>query len=251
MRNIHSLRLTLHSIKNVFLISILFLDICDQAIIKLSPLQSADPLSVRCHAKKGISIHHVGQEFDLIRRVSRSFGAVLLLLLLLPVAQADVMMLAMGQFPDTQQTMPASGATVRTCKVTSVHDGDSMRVRCPGFQKTLPIRLDQIDAPELDQAYGIASRDHLRSICPVGKDVIVHDLGPDKYKRRLGRVFCNGVDANAAMIESGSAWVYDYYVTERSLYSLQNSAKAEKRGLWASPKPPVKPWDFRKQNRKK
>jgi len=194
----------------------------------------------------------------LIRRIAGSFAAVLFLLAVSPAAHADVMLLAMGQRPDIQQTMPANGTIERTCKVTSVHDGDSMRVRCPGFRKTLPIRLDQIDAPELDQAYGIASRDYLRSICPVGKDVIVRDLGPDIYNRRLGRVFCGDVnvrttmiDANAAMIESGSAWVYDYYATDQGLYSLQERARTEKQGLWESPKPPVKPWEFRKKSRKK
>lgn len=126
-----------------------------------------------------------------------------------------------------------------------------MRVKCPGFKKTLPIRLDQIDAPELDQAYGTKSRDHLRSLCPVGSAATVHDLGNDFYSRVLGRVFCSEIDVNAAMVESGSAWVYDYYATDSTLYSLQNHAQAERRGLWQSNKKPVAPWEFRRQQRKR
>lgn len=125
-----------------------------------------------------------------------------------------------------------------------------MRVRCPGFKNTLRIRLDQIDAPEIGQAYGTKSRDFLRSMCPIGKKAVVHDLGADTYDRRLGRVFCNDVDVNAAMIESGSAWVYDYHATDKSLNSLQNSARSEKRGLWAARNKPVPPWDFRYQQRR-
>lgn len=143
-----------------------------------------------------------------------------------------------------------NGVTVRSCKVTSVHDGDSMRARCPGFKKTIPIRLDQIDAPEIDQAYGIEARDHLRKLCPRGKPVEIHDHGPDTYNRHLGYVFCNGVDVNRNMIASGYAWVYDYYVRDKSLYDAQDKAKAERRGLWASKKKPIAPWDFR-YNKKK
>ncbi len=111
-------------------------------------------------------------------------------------------------------------------------------------------RLDGIDAPEIDQTYGIKSRDFLRSMCPIGKKAVVHDLGADTYDRRLGRVFCNDIDVNAAMVESGSAWVYDYHATDKSLNSLQSSARSKKRGLWAAGNKPVPPWDFRYQQRR-
>ncbi len=41
------------------------------------------------------------------------------------------------------------------------------------------------------------------------------------------------------------AWVYDRYVTDRSLYQLQDEAKAAKRGLWEDDSP-VAPWEWRK-----
>lgn len=172
--------------------------------------------------------------------------------------------LALGQIPpdvfDTGSSATdslsdtAATVKVRHCRVTSIHDGDSMRVRCPGFRDTLRIRLDQIDAPELDQAYGTRSRDVLRSMCPKGGQAVVHDLGADTYNRRLGRVFCNDIDVNAAMVKAGAAWVYNYHASDKSLYSLQDEARSRKRGLWAGSGEPVAPWDFRyrqqRQNRR-
>lgn len=163
---------------------------------------------------------------------------------------ADQPRLAMARYP-TESAAPANEVVIRQCKVTSVHDGDSMRVRCPGFKKTIPIRLDQIDAPELDQAYGVASRDYLRSLCRVGSQAVVHDLGRDTYNRHLGRVYCGSVDVSAAMVKTGSAWVYDYYATDQQLYLYQDSARSEKRGLWAGPKKPTAPWTFRRQQRQR
>ncbi|MBP6018017.1 MAG: thermonuclease family protein [Burkholderiaceae bacterium] len=132
------------------------------------------------------------------------------------------------------------------CKVTSVHDGDSMRVRCPGDKKTIPVRMDQIDAPELDQAHGIKSRDYLRSLCPVGATAQIQQPGRDQYNRMLGQVSCNGVGVNAAMVKSGSAWVYDHYVIDKSLYTLQDQARDQRLGLWANRQAQA-PWKFRQR----
>lgn len=41
------------------------------------------------------------------------------------------------------------------------------------------------------------------------------------------------------------AWVYDKYVTDRSLYALQDEAKAARRGLWFDAEP-IPPWVWRK-----
>src|SRR3546814_6391203 len=43
-----------------------------------------------------------------------------------------------------------------------VHDGDTLGVSC-GSGKPVKIRVADIDAPELEQAYGLASRDALAS----------------------------------------------------------------------------------------
>ena len=138
-----------------------------------------------------------------------------------------------------------AAAQVQHCKITSVHDGDSMRVRCPGQKKTIAVRLDRIDAPEVTQAHGIASRDYLRTLCPVGQAVAIDVAGLDRYRRTLAQVSCNGVNANAAMVKSGNAWVYEHYTDDASLRRDQAKAKAERLGLWENRKA-MPPWDFRK-----
>lgn len=137
-------------------------------------------------------------------------------------------------------------ATDLLCKVSSVHDGDSMRVRCPGDRKTIPVRMDQIDAPELDQAHGIKSRDYLRSICPVGATARIQQPDRDQYNRMLGKVYCNDIEVNAAMVKSGSAWVYNRYVIDKSLYDLQDQARDQGLGLWAN-RQALAPWKFRQR----
>lgn len=64
----------------------------------------------------------------------------------------------------------------------------------------------------------------------------------------MARVECNGTDANAEQVRSGMAWVFDRYVTDRSLYAVQDQARAAGRGLWAEAEP-VAPWDWRQAKR--
>lgn len=60
------------------------------------------------------------------------------------------------------------------------------------------------------------------------------------------RVTCDGVDANAEQVKRGMAWVYDRYVTDKSLYAVQDIARAGHLGLWHD-EHPVPPWDWRKR----
>lgn len=130
--------------------------------------------------------------------------------------------------------------------VVSVHDGDTLTVLVDLRQ--VRVRLTEIDAPESKQAFGERSRQSLADMC-FGKEAKVQDAGQDRYKRTLGRVFCAGRDANAEQVRRGMAWVFDRYVTDSSLYSVQENAKQAKIGLWAD-RAPEPPWDWRKNQRK-
>lgn len=147
-------------------------------------------------------------------------------------------------------TKTANSRTIATleCTVRSVHDGDSLRVQCPGERGTIPVRMRQIDAPELDQAHGTRARDHLRKLCPAGSKVLIHTEGHDQYDRLLGDLQCQGKDINEEMVSSGSAWVYNRYVEDRDLYPLQDEAREQKRGLWAGHNPEA-PWRWRYEQR--
>lgn len=131
-------------------------------------------------------------------------------------------------------------------KVITVTDGDTITVLVE--QKQTKVRLVEIDAPEKGQAFGNRSKQSLSDLC-FNKNATLADNGKDRYGRTLARVYCDGVDANAEQVRRGLAWVFDRYVTDKSLYALQNAARAEKRGLWADPNP-VPPWEWRHKQRK-
>ncbi|NLC37373.1 MAG: thermonuclease family protein [Alcaligenaceae bacterium] len=139
---------------------------------------------------------------------------------------------------------PAHAQKQLQCTINSVHDGDSMRVLCPGERGTLRVRMQQIDAPELEQAHGLRSRDYLRKLCRTGSTALIITSGSDQYGRMLGDVYCDGKSVNEEMVASGSAWVYNRYVKDRSLYRLQDQAKADRNGLWARRNPQA-PWQWR------
>jgi len=83
-----------------------------------------------------------------------------------------------------------------TARVTGVHDGDTVRVTDAHGAKRR-IRLAYIDAPETDQAYGLASRDRLRGLI-LGKTVQVRVTDTDQYGREVAYLFSDGLDVNLA-----------------------------------------------------
>lgn len=57
----------------------------------------------------------------------------------------------------------------------------------------------------------------------------------DRYGRTVARVECDGVDANAEQVRAGMASVFDRYMTDRSLYAVQDEVRAAKRPARAAP----------------
>ena len=124
-----------------------------------------------------------------------------------------------------------------------VVDGDTIRAEAKGEE--IKIRLVEIDAPEINQPFGAQSKNFLNKLL-YEKDVTLIAQGEDRYGRILGEIYANGESANALMIKSGFAWVYDRYVKDSSLYKYQDQAKAENLGLWQAENP-IAPWVWRKQ----
>ena len=71
----------------------------------------------------------------------------------------------------------------------------------------------------------------------------------DRYGRMAGRVYVGDTDVNAELIKGGHAWVYRQYVTDPSLFALEEQAKANGRGLWGLPEAQVQPWEWRRERR--
>jgi len=130
-------------------------------------------------------------------------------------------------------------------KVVHIADGDTLTVLVDHEQ--VKVRLAEIDAPESHQDYGQRAKQALGN--PVfSKDVSVDYDRKDRYGRTIGRVHLGDLDVNAEMVRSGYAWVYRQYAKDKSLYALEDEARAARRGLWASDVR-VLPWEWRKDKR--
>ncbi len=137
--------------------------------------------------------------------------------------------------------------TVLMCLVVGIADGDTLTVLCNNHEQ-VKIRLAEIDAPEKKQPFGNRSKQSLASMC-FQKQAEIKPQTKDQYGRTVAQVICDGADANVEQVKRGMAWVYDKYVKDRSLYAIQDKARASKIGLWADDKP-VKPWVYRKANKR-
>lgn len=133
--------------------------------------------------------------------------------------------------------------------VIDVHDGDTIRVRDQDGQ-VHKIRLSNIDAPELKQAYGIASRDALSKRIN-GQSVVVNVVNIDRYQREVGQINLQQDDINLWMVRQGYAWHYKSIAKKQQnklvykTYRLgQSLARQQKKGLWQQSSPQA-PWKFR------
>src|SRR3569623_1683515 len=130
-------------------------------------------------------------------------------------------------------------------KVVHIADGDTLTVLVDDEQ--VKVRLAEIDAPESRQDYGQRAKQALGNLV-FGQVVTVDDEGKDRYGRTIGHVHLGPLDVNAEMVRTGYAWVYVKYAKDQSLYTLEDEARAARRGLWASDAR-VPPWEWRKAGR--
>ncbi|MDO4434475.1 MAG: thermonuclease family protein [Alysiella sp.] len=147
----------------------------------------------------------------------------------------------------------ADSGSLYDARVTAVHDGDTVRVTNQYGQKQR-IRLAYIDAPELQQTYGKASRDALSALI-LHQKVQVEVIDTDRYRRQVARLTLNGQDINLSQLQNGNAWHYrsiarqkqsdsDYRLYEQA----HNQARQQKRGLWQQFNPDA-PWSYRYHTR--
>ena len=151
---------------------------------------------------------------------------------------------------DTVACYPAIKATV-----TEIIDGDTFNAVDKNTGEVMTIRMAEIDSPEesykhkgqgIYQDYALESKQALIDFI-FGKTVSITPLAIDVQGRYLSKVSFNGVDINKKMVLTGSAWAYEPYVFDKSLFDTQAKAKSKGLGLWALPNP-VPPWIWKKTN---
>lgn len=128
--------------------------------------------------------------------------------------------------------------------VVGVHDGDSLTLLVGG-KNEIKVRLEGIDAPELKQPFGSASKKALSDLV-FGKTVRLEQTGKDRYKRTLGNIYVDETWINLAMVERGMAWFFAKYSKDGKLKAAAELAQRRAVGLWreAAPQPP---WEWRKK----
>ena len=117
-------------------------------------------------------------------------------------------------------------------RVTAIHDGDTFHIG-----RTI-IRVYGVDAPELETAYGPASREALtRAIGD--RPVTCEDTHTRSHGRVVARCF-NARHADLAQQLAREGWVVDWWIFSCGRYQAdQDEARAARRGMFAYG---VTPW---------
>lgn len=186
---------------------------------------------------------------------------------------------------------PAVALDALTATVLKVFDGDGFLAKVwhplrEAWIDRVPFRFAFIDAPEMQQPFGVESREFLVGLIAdktlrlelIGKQSTGY-MPIDPYKRALcmaflteqmsvGRVeyYQNGqVGAGTVkqprpatrnieleMIVNGWAWVTEQYAFEREAeyFDAQDDARRNRRGLWAMDDPEP-PWTFKARQKRR
>lgn len=142
------------------------------------------------------------------------------------------------------QVRASSGAAT----VVHVTDGDTVYVRTAGQVAAVPVRVLHIDAPEICQRGGQASRDALAALV-LHRQVSLELEGIDRYGRELGRLYVQGQDVGRAMVAQGQAWSDPPPRQGRAAGPYaeeQRQARAARIGLFAQDRPEF-PGSFRRR----
>lgn len=129
--------------------------------------------------------------------------------------------------------------------VSDVTDGDTLWVQPDKGGQPQKLRLEGIDAPEICQAGGEASKAMLAQYA-LSQHVEVAVRAKDVYGRGLARVRLNGADLGAQMVLSGQAWSYRWRRSLGPYAHEESAARDARRGLFASDQAEL-PGDFRKR----
>ena len=146
----------------------------------------------------------------------------------------------------------------RRVKIRRIVDGDSLEaqyVGCYGWLRRRPftVRLYAIDAPELSQPGGTASRAHLQSLVRRG-GLRMELVDTDRYGRRVALLYRGRRgrrrSVNLAMVQDGMAhWYRRYGGRELGFERAEAEARARRRGIWRHRAGAQRPWDYRTEQR--
>ncbi len=141
---------------------------------------------------------------------------------------------------------PETVATTYAARVSRVFDGDTLWVKPLDGGRYRKLRIDGIDAPEICQAGGIASRDAL-SQRVLGQVVTVSVRRYDDYGRGLTVLSHQGDDVAGWLVLQGHAWSYRWRRSLGPYQAQEAQARQARRGLFAEASPEL-PRAFRQRH---
>lgn len=151
----------------------------------------------------------------------------------------------------TQLTIPTYQTYQQSkngCTVLNIIDGDTFTCKPTNIlqrNSILTIRLSNIDAPELDQPFGLEAKEKLENLI-YGKTIQLANQQQDKYQRIIADVFNqDNKNINLIMVKSGMAWAYKEYLTSHIYTDAEGDAIIHEMGLWRSENP-IYPSDWRR-----
>lgn len=137
-------------------------------------------------------------------------------------------------------------ATMVTGEVTRVKDGDTV-VLSVGENIFLTCRMRGIDAPELQQPFGKAASEKLKTL--IGNSTVTIELtGRKTFGREVCIIWKDHEDINLTMVREGYAWVIQRFIRDSQIRAqymkAKNNARSAGLGLW-SQENPESPRQFR------
>lgn len=136
-------------------------------------------------------------------------------------------------------------AEVFDAESVHVSDGDTLWVMPVAEHMPRKLRLLGMDAPEICQTGGVASREALSQLV-AHKRLHVTVNYDDTYGRGLAHIRIDDLDVAALMVQAGQAWSNRWHHSMGPYAVQENEARAARRGLFAEQNPEL-PRDFRKR----
>jgi endonuclease YncB( thermonuclease family) len=146
---------------------------------------------------------------------------------------------------DAAGARPAVAARGLQGVVLKVSDGNSLSF-APAGQAAMEVRLRDIDAPELCQAWGVEARRALEDLA-LNKTATLRPSGRDRDGRTLGSLMVEELDIGRRMVEDGHAWSVRTRSGHGPLLKQERMAHSLGRGLH-SQGGAILPSDYRRLN---
>ena len=133
-----------------------------------------------------------------------------------------------------------------TGTVDRIFDGDTIAVYGIDKNDRYKIYLENIDAPETRQKGGREAKLFLQKVAAL-KKVKIYPSGYNKKNELVAVVIMpDGNNLSVLSIQNGHSWWNRRYPDNARIEQAENSARQNKKGIWAS-KNPMPPWEWRKK----